>query len=1143
QAAAAETDEASVAVDYILRVLRLENCADTLVGNQMIRGISGGEKKRVTTGEMLVRPARALFMDGISTGLDSSTTYQVVETIRQYVHLMKGTALVSLLQPAPETYDLFDDIVLLSDGRAVYQGPRDNVLAFFESVGFKCPKRKGVADFLQEVTSKKDQAQYWVDREESYHFISAAEFAEAFRTYSVGRELEDELDIPFDESNGHHPTALTDKKFGISPKEALKACAGREYLLMKRNAFFIFFKVSQITLMSIITITLFHRSKIHKDTVRDGYLYMGALFFTTTSVMINTMAELSMTISKLDVFYEQKGMLLYPTWAYALPPWILRIPISFLDVSIWTIFTYYAIGFDLNVGRFFKQYLLLLCIQQTTGALFRFLGAAGRNIIVATTVGLYVLLLMFATGGIVLSRENVKRWWIWGYWSSPLMYAQNAIIANEFNGRSWSKLINGTKLGVLVMESRGFFTNDYWYWIGVGASIGFMLIINALYVACLTFLGPFEKPRVSLPFEGQNQASAGESSKRSTSLRTGKAADSIKNDIEKKEGMILPFEPYAVTFDDIRYSIDMPPEIKAQGVTEDKLELLKGVSGAFRPGVLTALMGVSGAGKTTLMDVLAGRKKRGNVEGNIMISGYPKKQATFARILGYCEQNDIHSANITVYESLFYSAWLRLPQEVDINTKKMFVEEVMELIELTSLRGALVGLPGLNGLSTEQRKRLTIAVELVANPSIIFMDEPTSGLDARAAAIVMRIVKNTVGTGRTVVCSIHQPSIDIFEAFDELLLMKLEGQQIFFGPLGYNSTNLIDYFESIEGIPKISDGCNPATWMLEVTTSAQEASLGIDFAEYYKNSELYMRSKVLIKELNTSFTQSKELRFSTKYSQPFLTQCIACLWKQQRSYWQNPFYTVIRFVFTIAVALTLGSMFWNLGSRWETDRDVFNALGCMYAAIQSIGFQYCSSVQPLVAAERIVFYREGATGMYSALPYALSQFLIEIPYLLAQSILCSLILFSMIGLHWSISKILWFIYFIFVSLAYFVIFGMMMAAVTPNQNIAYIVSSFFFSFWNLFSGFIIPLPRMPTGWRWMYWLDPNACSLYGLIVSQYGDIHDTMSNGLKVTEFLHEYFGYNRSMLGVVAVIMAGSVALFTLVFAVAIGTFNFQKR
>ncbi|KAL6842534.1 hypothetical protein ACP4OV_027378 [Aristida adscensionis] len=1152
--------DTNLVTDYVLKVLGLEICADTMVGDEAIRGISGGQRKRVTTGEMLVGPARALFMDEISTGLDSSTTFQIVNSLRQTIHILGGTAVISLLQPAPETYNLFDDIILLSDGQIVYQGPREEVLEFFESMGFRCPERKGVADFLQEVTSKKDQKQYWAPQDKPYRFVSVKEFANAFKSFHLGRSIANELAVPFDKSKSH-PAALTTTRYGVSGKELLKANIDREILLMKRNSFVYMFRTFQLVLMSIISMTLFFRTKLKRESVTDGGIYMGALFFGVLMIMFNGFSELALTVFKLPVFFKQRDLLFFPAWAYTIPSWILKIPITFVEVGGYVFLTYYVIGFDPNVGRLFKQYLLLLAINQMAASLFRFIGGAARNMTVANVFASFMLLVVMVLGGFILVRDKVKKWWIWGYWISPLMYAQNAISVNEMLGHSWDKIVNSAAsnetLGVQVLKSRGVFPEAKWYWIGFGAMIGFTILFNALFTLALTYLPPFGNSRPSVSEEELKEKRAnitGEvrdvnrltsgSIHQSTGFNTETDSVIVEDDsAPAQKGMILPFVPLSLTFDNIKYSVDMPPEMKAQGIVEDRLELLKGVSGSFRPGVLTALMGVSGAGKTTLMDVLAGRKTGGYIEGDISISGYRKKQETFARVSGYCEQNDIHSPQVTVYESLLFSAWLRLPKDVDSNTRKIFIEEVMELVELKPLRDALVGLPGVSGLSTEQRKRLTIAVELVANPSIIFMDEPTSGLDARAAAIVMRTVRNTVNTGRTVVCTIHQPSIDIFEAFDELFLLKRGGEEIYAGPLGHHSSELIKYFEGIQGISKIKDGYNPATWMLEVTTVSQEQILGVDFSVIYKNSELYQRNKALIKELSQPAPGSSDLYFPSKYSQSSVTQSMACLWKQNLSYWRNPPYNTVRFFFTTIIALLLGTIFWDLGGKVTTSQDLLNAMGSMYSAVLFIGVMNCTSVQPVVAVERTVFYRERAAGMYSAFPYAFGQVVIELPYALVQAIIYSLIVYSMIGFEWTAAKFFWYLFFGYFTLLYFTFYGMMAVGLTPNYHIASIVSSAFYAIWNLFSGFIIPRPKTPIWWRWYVWICPTAWTLYGLVVSQFGDIMTPMNDGKPVKVFVEDYFDFKHSWLGWVATVVVAFAVLFATLFGFAIMKFNFQKR
>uniref|UniRef100_A0A0E0MX85 ABC transporter domain-containing protein n=1 Tax=Oryza rufipogon TaxID=4529 RepID=A0A0E0MX85_ORYRU len=947
--------------------------------------------KLYNAGEILIGPARALFMDDISTGLDSSTAFQIVNFLRQMVHILGETAVISLLQPSHEMYDLFDDIIFLSEGHIVYQGPKEKAVDFFESLGFICPHRKAIADFLLEVTSRKDQQQYWSREDEPYRYFTVERFSEAFHT---GQTITKVLEVPL-ERNLSSLSALETSKYGVRKRKLVKAIFSREFRLLRRNP-----SVYILTVLSFVAMTVFWHNNMRHDSVDDGGIYLGVLFFFVAETMFSNMCDLGGTIMKLPLFFKQRDVF-YPAWAYTFPTWILKIPITLIQVTIWVTMTYYPIGFDRNIGRLAKHYFLLLALSQMSSSLFRLVAGVTRNMFAAKIFGTFTMLLLLLLSGFVVSSKNLNKFWMLGYWISPLMYAQNAISTNEFTAHSWSKVLPGSSesLGASVLKSRGLFLETKWYWVGLGALVGYTFLFNCLYTSSV--------------------------SRRAT----------------------LPFMPLSLTFNDIRYSVDMPKEKKVCAGTEDRLEILKGVSGAFRPGVLTALMGFSGAGKTTLMDVLAGRKTGGYTEGTINISGYPKKQETFSRVFGYCEQSNIHSPHLT-----------------------MFVENVMELLELTSLQDAHVGLAEENGLSSEQRRRLTIAVELVANPSIIFMDEPTSGLDARGAAIVMRTVRNLVDTGKTIVCTIHQPSIDIFESLDE----------------------------GIECVNRIKDGYNPATWMLEVTSTVQEQMSGIDFSEIYKKSELYQRNKALIEEISRAPANSGDLLFPNKYSQTFFKQCLICLWKQNlfASHVSTPYRT--------------------------KPQDLFNSMGSMYSAVLVLGIQNASGIQPVIAMERIVFYRERASGMYSALPYAFAQVAIELPYVFVQTLIYGVLVYTMIGFEWTIAKFFWYLFFMYFTLLYFTFFGMMTVGIAPNGVIA---------------------AKIPIWWRWYYWICPVAWTLYGLGASQFGDVEEKLDTGETVAKFMRSYYGFKHEFLEMVAIVTMACPVAFAFLFGFSLKNINFQKR
>ncbi|CAI5995028.1 unnamed protein product, partial [Closterium sp. NIES-64] len=917
-------------------------------------------------------------------------------------------------------------------------------------------------------------------------------------------------------------------------------------------------QLTHILPIAIVTMSVFWRSRL-SITLLDSNFYLGAIFFGMVTMLSSSIIELTLLMARLPIFFLQRDNLLFPAWAWSVPMALLSLPVSLWSAGRPSPTTASASPPN-SPGKysFISQLLLFFVTHMAGSALYRAVATVLRSTTVINTLGNFIIVLLFLLSGFIVTKADIHGVWEWVYWISSLTYCQNAFSANEFLAPRWDVLSDppslNTTLGLQVLTPRSLWTDAYWVWAGGLVGIAFTLFCNVVTILAFKYLNPW--PRAQ-PVISQHQLDAREIALGSTNLECSSRSSSLcsltlsrigstaiarflatdrfhspkslarpslsarsltslpsgstkvhlrvmseggqgeagggelgRDVAESTAWHVLPFDPLTLSFHYVNYYVDMPAELKDKAARPgQRLQLLRNVSGVFRPGVLTALMGVS----------------------------------------GYCEQVDIHTPQVTVHESLLYSAWLRLPEEIDrdvilhtihpfkhthptklpslisallsslshlrpplfplssphsslpslisallsslshlhtplfplssphsslpslisallsslsisallsslsisallsslsISTllsslsisallsslshictplfplssphsslpslisallsslshictplfplhlrtplfplhlrtplfplsslhsslpslisallsslshlrtplfplsyphsslpslisallsslshlrtplfplhlrtplfplhlpcpishlpsqsplptpheirgggdgaggaSTEFVEEVEDLVELEPVKGALVGRAGQDGLSVEQRKRLTIAVELVANPAIIFMDEPTSaiawhpraglkgsgqsdegGLDARAAAIVMRAVRNTVNTGRTVVCTIHQLSIDIFEAFDELLLMQRGGEVIYAGSLGKQSCDLVRYFKAIPGVPPIQPGANPAAWMLEVTASASAERLRVDFAHLFLQSDLF----------------------------------------------------------------------------------------------------------------------------------------------------------------------------------------------------------------------------------------------------------------------------------------------------------------
>lgn len=334
-------------------------------------------------------------------------------------------------------------------------------------------------------------------------------------------------------------------------------------------------------------------------------------------------------------------------------------------------------------------------------------------------------------------------------------------------------------------------------------------------------------------------------------------------------------------------------------------------------------MGASGAGKTTLLNVLAHRTNTGIVTGDLKLSGRPVPPS-FQAGTSYCQQMDVHLSTSTVREALRFSAELRQPAEVSVADKHAYVEQVLQMLEMEEWANAIVGDVGM-GLSVEQRKRLTIGVELAAKPSVLlFLDEPTSGLDGQAAWSIVRLLRKLANAGQAIICTVHQPSGELFCVFDRLLLLERGGRCVYFGDVGKNANTVSAYFEKHSG-QECGEQANVAEYMLDVigagASGGSAAAKDQDWHRLYLHSDMHAQLLHDLREFEAaapadSALSSEEIaRGKREYAASYMTQLRANFRRTAAHYWRSPVYVGSKIGLCLFAGLFIGSSFWGQGAK------------------------------------------------------------------------------------------------------------------------------------------------------------------------------------------------------------------------------------
>ncbi|KPI38214.1 ATP-dependent permease PDR15 [Cyphellophora attinorum] len=924
-------------VNVMLRMFGLTHVRDTKVGNDYIRGVSGGQRKRVSIAEMAFTRSCLAAWDNSTRGLDSATALDFVQHLRTLSDLAGITQAVAVYQASQSMYDTFDTILLLYEGRQIYCGPVQSARAYFIGMGWDAPASMTTPDFLTSITNP-------VERRPAEDFKgplpqTAVDFEQQWLNSEQYRLFKTELENA--ESASDPDSHLAAVRVAHRHAQALHTRAGSAYILSIPMQIRLCLRRSlqlqlndrgaAIALAVGRTILAFIVGSIYYGPVNTTASLQSrgsVLFLATLMNALMAVTECGALFARRPIVLKQKNFAFVHPAADAFAAYAVDVPKTFIISTLFNVVFYFITGLRLQASSFFVFFLFNIICTLMMSAIFRTIGAVSKQLAHAYAICGMGILVMIIYTGFALTTSYMHPWFRWINYTDPIAYIFEALLVNEVHGRSipcapeslvpsypsssnFACAVPGAQPDTRVVSGDAWVSSSYGYsyshlWRNLGIAFGYLFFFITTYLVAVEINPGLDTQAQRLIFRDRKAVKgAFQHDPEAVSVHTETSRDKYRIKELPRSGSDSQVAPErhskgVLTWEDL--TLDIPHDSGTK-------RLLDGVNGAVTPGTLTALMGTSGAGKTTLLDTLAQRQNGvGKTTGTIKMNG-AAITPSFQRSIGYVQQQDLHLSTTTVREALRFSALLRQPSKVSKADKLAYVESVIALLNMNSFADCMVGLPGA-GLNVEQRKLLSIGVEMAARPEILFLDEPTSGLDSQSSWTIIALLRRLADNGQTILATIHQPSALILQQFDSILLMGAGGRTAYHGPLGKDACTLTKYFESC-GARVYMPEENPAEYILSMLNDGSK-----DWHQSWENSQekSATKSKVQVLAGNRPTEAQPDLEFRGKYAASFVTQFRLVLGRTFVSYWRSPAYIFAKLSFAIFASLFIGFTFYRQNS-------------------------------------------------------------------------------------------------------------------------------------------------------------------------------------------------------------------------------------